>query len=202
VLLGDAPIDWSRIKRAEDVRPFDLAKGRHFAELTLKEVVGKGRRALMIFGDSHLQGRGLRENVPINIIERSPARPKVFTISSSFIDLTKVQEDVGGWPVPSLASIRGTVIGAKPLAAFYPIPPAPGWNLLSMEDTFDAVLYLGPPSSMTMSRLSAAQCADANYMKMRLARMEFDAVQVRKERIEFLQRLCASLPTPQTGSKP
>ena len=81
----------------------------------------------------------------------------------------------------------------KAACRFLPDPPAPGWNLLSMEDTFDAVLYLGPPNSMTMSRLSAALCADASYMKMRLARMEFDAVQVRKERIESLKRHCANV---------
>ena len=78
----------------------------------------------------------------------------MFTISSSFADLTKVQRDVKGWPIPSLAMIRGSVIGVRPLAASYPIPPAPGWNLLSMEDNFDAVLYLGPPSVITMSAVT------------------------------------------------
>jgi hypothetical protein len=41
----------------------------------------------------------------------------------------------------------------------------------TMEEQFDAVLYLGPPSSITMSEISAAQCADVNYRKMRVARL-------------------------------
>jgi hypothetical protein len=41
----------------------------------------------------------------------------------------------------------------------------------TMEEQFDAVLYLGPVSSITMSQLPAALCGDAEYTKMRLRRM-------------------------------
>ena len=34
-----------------------------------------------------------------------------------------------------------------------------------MEEQFDAVLYLGPESSITMSDISAALCADAEYTR-------------------------------------
>jgi hypothetical protein len=40
-----------------------------------------------------------------------------------------------------------------------------------MEDQFDAILYLGPPSSMTSSKLAKALCADRSYMDMRLGRL-------------------------------
>lgn len=38
-------------------------------------------------------------------------------------------------------------------------------------DLFDAVLYLGPPSGITIARISPALCADTAYMEMRLGRM-------------------------------
>jgi hypothetical protein len=40
-----------------------------------------------------------------------------------------------------------------------------------MEEQFDAVLYLGPPSTMTVAKLSPALCADRGYMEMRLGRL-------------------------------
>ena len=42
-----------------------------------------------------------------------------------------------------------------------------------MEDQFDAVLYLGPPSSITIRRseIAPSLCVDTDYMKMRLSRM-------------------------------
>ena len=42
-----------------------------------------------------------------------------------------------------------------------------------MEDQFDAVLYLGPPTSITVRRseIAPSLCVDADYLKMRLRRM-------------------------------
>jgi hypothetical protein len=40
-----------------------------------------------------------------------------------------------------------------------------------MQDVADAFLYLGPPSSITHSRLTAAQCSDPQYLSMRTARL-------------------------------
>src|SRR5205814_6390640 len=38
-------------------------------------------------------------------------------------------------------------------------------------DRFNAVLYLGPPGEMTLSKLSRALCDDHTYLEMRLARL-------------------------------
>jgi hypothetical protein len=196
VLLGDAPIDWSRVKTREDSHRWGLAKDQHGSDVVLKEVLAKHRRALMIYGDGHLQGRDTRDplhdRLMINIIDGSTVPRRVFTITSWFSDPTKIQDGVGAWPVPSLVMLRGTVTGAKPLALFYQLPPAPGWNQLRLEDEFDAMLYLGPASSMTISHLPASLCADRDYMKMRLARMALDVPQARKDRIDAFLRGCAS----------
>jgi hypothetical protein len=80
---------------------------------------------------------------------------------------------VAKWPVPSLARLRGTVIGAKPSVFFFPMPGmAP--DSPRFEDQSDAVLYLGPPATMTTSMLPAALCADQEYVSMRVARMQLD----------------------------
>ncbi len=64
-----------------------------------------------------------------------------------------------------------------------------------MEDQYDAVLYLGPVSRITVAQLSPALCSDAPYMKMRLSRLslsppsalESDADRFRTECAERLQ---------------
>jgi hypothetical protein len=192
VLLGDAPIDWSRVKTREDVHRWGLAKGRYGTDLVLKEVLAKHRRALMIFGDSHFQGRGTPEPGFIQTIDGSANHPRVFAITSWFSDSTKIQDGVGAWPVPSLAMLRGTVTGAKPFALFYQPPPVPGWSQLRLEDEFDAMLYLGPAGSMTMSHLPASLCADKDYMKMRLERLAFTVAVARKALTDAFVQSCAN----------
>jgi hypothetical protein len=81
----------------------------------------------------------------------------------------------------------------KPFALFYQLPPAPGWNQLRLEDEFDAMLYLGPASSMTISHLPASLCTDKDYVKMRLARLAFTLPAARKAMTDAFVRGCASL---------
>jgi hypothetical protein len=95
-----------------------------------------------------------------------PGIAKVFSIyAETRRDLRPLQADIAAWPVPSLALLRGTIPGA---AVFQ---PAPNTRQVRMEDQFDAVLYLGPLGSMTMSHLTPALCSDSAYLQMRRSRM-------------------------------
>ena len=72
-------------------------------------------------------------------------------------NLPAVQPDTAQWPVPSIALLRDTVLGAAPFAPFYETPPdqlrgAP-WDSLRMSDQFDALLYLGAPETITLAPL-------------------------------------------------
>jgi hypothetical protein len=56
----------------------------------------------------------------------------------------------------------------------------------------DAVLYLGPPSAMTFSRLPASLCSDARYAAMRLERVRLTGAMDEESRLrEQLKRECA-----------
>ena len=72
--------------------------------------------------------------------------------------------------IPTIAVLRGTTLGKADYTSFYPDmtrePVA-----LPMEEKFDAILYLGPPSAMTTSALPRALCSDAGYMETRLVRL-------------------------------
>ena len=80
-------------------------------------------------------------------------------------DWSKLQPDVVSWPNPSLAIIRGTLLGAAEFAA------GPRRRLVRMDEQFDAFLYLGHPSGMRTAQLSRTLCSDQGYMEMRLRRL-------------------------------
>jgi len=122
-------------------------------EVIRREVLAKHRRALVIYGGGHLFRASQSLVRPLEDI----AKVRVFTIatatSTRFEDLVALQPNATSWHAPSLATIRGTALEAKQLGYY------------------DALLYLGPPSAMTMSQLSPTLCSDRNYVEMRLWRL-------------------------------
>jgi len=165
VLLGDPPMDWNAgVRQMPD-------RDAHAVEVIRREVLAKGRRALVIYGDQHLVRQNTVAGAPdpsargiVGQLERE-GTTKVFSIhTETRLDLGTLQPDAASWPRPSLALIRGTVLGAADF------PAGPGRPVRN-EDQFDAFLYLGPPSRITISQLPRALCSDREYMEMRLGRM-------------------------------
>lgn len=175
VLLGDAPIDWRLVKTREQLLPFALAKDRTTATIIQTQVLARHRRALVIYGDGHLLGRGIsRPPALINLVEHGSITTKVLNVAASRGSLLTVVPDARNWTTPVMMSVAGTVLGSQPLAAFYSPPPAPEWAQLTLADQFDALLYLGPAQSSPPSRIPAELCADRAYMAMRLGRIAID----------------------------
>jgi hypothetical protein len=160
---------YDKLRRMQDLLRHQVPDGDPAA--IRREVVTKQRRALVVYGDGHLfrAGQSL-----VGQLERD-AGIKVFTIatamSTMFEDLSALQPDLSSWPIPSLAVVRGTALDAKQLVYR------------------DAVLYLGPPSAITFSRLPARLCSDPRYIEMRVQRAPLGAQpQIRQQ----LMHECAS----------
>ena len=114
------------------------------------------------------------------------------------MDLKTLHPDGASWPKPSLTILRGTTLGAADFTAYFParaLIGADGKPLAPrpMEDQFDAVLYLGPPSDITMSLLPPDMCADAAYMEMRMRRIKLMALPGVADRVK---EHCAALTRP------
>lgn len=199
VLLGDPPLDWEAVRTQEDYRKLTATSRDRFAtDLIRREVVEKNRRALLVYGDMHFlrkhsifnfePSEAVGGHTIVSLLEESIPPTKVFTIwTSVFADLEKLQGDVVSWARPSLATLRGTTLGSVDFSFYDPAVvrvavrngspdwstriPREQWRPLRMEDQFDAVLYLGPPSTLTNARLSPALCADRAFIEMRLQRM-------------------------------
>jgi hypothetical protein len=184
ILLGDPPIDWKEIRTADDYRPWLRRRDSHPAELIQREVLGKGRRALVIYGDGHFQARSERPGRSlVGILETGGT--KVFAVTSTFADLSPFQKDVAGWPAPWIASLKGTRLGAAQYETFFgPRPPVDFFTANpNIEDHFDAVLVLGTPASIRLSPLAYPRCAEPDYVRMRVTRMTLGGVPPSAERL-------------------
>jgi hypothetical protein len=149
VLLGDPPVDWATVRTLEDLRRSRAGRGRHPADVVLREVLAKGRRALVLYGAGHLYRQNLQGANLIEHVETASGIRAFVVITHPSASLETLGVDPASWQTPRIALTRGS----------------------SLESQLDAVLYLGPTSGRTTSQLSRSLCADAEYVKMRAARM-------------------------------
>jgi hypothetical protein len=210
VLLGDPPIDWENVKTAEEHRHWIEMRDTFPADLIQREVLAKGRRALLTYGQMHFQRKNLNANYEFEgpaetIVSRLENKwgAKVFTIFTA--DVSSLEPDAASWPSPSLAIVRGTVLGAADFTVYYPSEaigrfpirdgkpdfsapiPRDQWKTLRAEDQFDAVLYTGKGPSPRVD-LDPARCAEKAEFQEHLRRMA--AAGLPPVETERLRRLC------------
>jgi hypothetical protein len=170
VLLGDAPIDWSKVHSTKDFGEALGGRDSHAAGLIQRETLAKGRRALVVYGGMHLM-RGEPESI-VDQLERGGT--KVFTIwTNSFSDLELLQNDVHLWPEPGLFLLKDTVPGAADFNFFYPFGGPQADPKGRMDDRADAMLYLGHPLTFTGSPISPGLSMDEKYITMRISRIGY-----------------------------
>jgi hypothetical protein len=211
VLLGDPPVDWNSPTAKQDRSTFMAMRASHPAQVIQKAVLAKRRRAVVVYGQMHLQRAQMATNYDMShpiaqtvVSLLAGQGVSVFTVwGNSRADLAVLQPSIADWTRPSLALVRGTVLGAADFEFFYgaPLPrvlmksgqvspvPREEWRALRMEEQFDAVLYLGPPSTMTTAELPRARCADVGYMTLRLGRLEAEGP---KSEADRLRQYCAA----------
>lgn len=169
VLLGDPPVDWAEVD-AQQLRQWQRARDAHAADLIEREVIRRGRRALIVYGFWHLRRTDESGSAYSPAAASAPLVPlieqrtgvRVFSIAT-VIGLESVYHGAASWPIPAIAPVRGTALGRKP---FNVAGRATG----ALEDIFDAVLYVGPESGLTWSRLPLSLLRDTSYLHMRMSR--------------------------------
>jgi hypothetical protein len=129
VLLGDPPVDWSKVQSREDVLSVGKQRGREFyTKVIEQEVLARNRRVLLIYGSAHLM-RGIARDPKL---EQKLAH-LMFVIHPG----ASADPRLASWPKPSLALVKGTWLGQME-----------GRKLVDMVDAY---LYLGPSDSWTRS---------------------------------------------------
>jgi hypothetical protein len=72
VLLGDPPIEWENVHTREDlVRWLDIGRDAHAVTVIRREVLDKGRHALLIYGGAHLLRRISQPSIPCGVCQRT-----------------------------------------------------------------------------------------------------------------------------------
>jgi len=187
VLLGDPPIRWEEVKTKAGHRKWIGMREIFPAEVVQREVLSKHRTALLVYGVGHLWRKNPHANFEstgmaaslVSLLEETHGA-RVFNVGLAF-DLEKERAHVASWSAPSLVVLRGTDLGASPVAYDGPrvsvragrIEPVPRdqWRSMRMEDQYDALLYLGPRTSWSYAMVSPALCADPTYVEMRSGRI-------------------------------
>ena len=194
VIAGDPPIDWDNITSEADHRRWIELRDSYPADLIRRQVLERGRRALVVYGQLHLQRRHIASNYEmssweaqtiVSLLERD-ARARVFNVWTVLDRSIAPPAEVASWPAPRLTILQGTTLGAMDFGGltagvdggrfavtdkgFVPIPKQ-DWKPMRLEDQFTALLYLGPPSSMTYSTIPVEYCRDKEFVARRLQRL-------------------------------
>jgi hypothetical protein len=182
VVAADPPIDWSKIRSYEDLRPFFDRDGS-IASVMEKEVLSRNRKALMLFGVFHLlHGGGPAEGDAVTRYERHyPGRTFVIGEFGYYEPTGNVNAPGGVWP--SLLLTKNSKFGALNLASFVQSPIYADENCnvgeafaasasKTVADQIDAFLYLGPLKSLLHEPLPADIALDRAYRSEWLRRMK------------------------------
>ncbi len=184
-LGGDPPIDWENTTSQESHSRWIEFRDSYPADVVRRQVVDRGRRALVVYGQGHLQRRQVASNYDmstwqaqtvVSLLERDTGT-RVFNIWT-WLDRDVALPDVSSWPVPSLAVLKDTTLGERDFGTYargllggnrfavqdgrlVPLP-RDQWRQMRMDDQFDALLYLGSPSTMTFVGMPPI-CAETRH---------------------------------------
>jgi hypothetical protein len=176
VWLGDPPINWPQVKTKDEWQVLENQRDSHPAALIEREILDKGKKALVIYGEGHF-GKypdGLALSSPVvtqrslNIRARLDNRhPGALYVISPYLGYTtascaeKFERNFPGIPAPSLISpVKGSTLEADVASpGCYPITKVPQITQEEFELSAhqfagldsDAILYLGPRKSLTES---------------------------------------------------
>jgi hypothetical protein len=211
ILLGDPPIDWTKVQTREDHSKWLAQRDSFPAALIQTAVLAKERKALIVYGHLHFQRRQMASNLfmddwraqtIVSLIERAgPTR--VFTIWRLAEELTNAYREAKSWPQPAFVTVKGNSLGALDVARLYPKMPRAqivngaitpltpdAWAPLPIEQQLDAVLYLGESANDRHLEPPNTVCARRGFLEERLRRIALTGIP--KFEAEAVQKLCAA----------
>ena len=194
VLGGDPPIDWDHVTQKGDLRKWTVMRSTYPADVIRREVVSRGRKALVVYGHLHFPRKEMQSNYDMSDwqaqtitswLEAAAPETRVFVIwAEGGREIVALQPAIKTWPRLSLTAIRGTILGAADFTMFngerdrfairgvddFVKIPKEQHRPMRTEDLVDAFLWNGdaPPSPIL---LSASTCGDPNYIPMRTRRI-------------------------------
>jgi hypothetical protein len=167
VWLGEPAIDWGKVRTSADHSRFGAMRNEHPAQLIEREIMAKGKKALVIYGLGHFTrqpGNPFPGDRPIRArVEEK--HPHAFFVIWPHMAAepgcqAEVEKQTEGWTAGTLAApIKGTWI-----EALYGRPGCfrSGRDRAAMVD---ALLYLGDPAQLRMSPADPRTYLDTTYFQ-------------------------------------
>jgi hypothetical protein len=174
VLAGDPPIDWTRVRKKDDVSAWLAQRDTHYAHVVETEVLAKGLNALLIIGGVHLDRGplpdGKRESgLAMQIIEHDyPGKTFVVVPHEGFGEYNAVWEPkLSAWPCPSVAIIAHTWLALPKDAGTEDVlrESEQVTSAIVSRPKADALLFLGRRDQLTMEQLPADVYRDETYLE-------------------------------------
>jgi hypothetical protein len=155
VVACDSPVDWSAVTGPEDLAPYQ-DRDAYIAATIEREVLVKGRKALLLFGSDHLRHGGGAAGI---YERRYPAATFVIADHRGFaMDNDTLERRMAGWPVPSLVPMRDTWLADLDSAYYFQSPGDRGYPGV------DGYLYNGPRDFLLHQPISSRTVLDTAYL--------------------------------------
>jgi hypothetical protein len=190
VWLGDPPIDWSKVASRKDAEPILGQRDSYPAQL-INNILAKGKKTLVIYGTFHYYGEKSLWGIVDQVHPGTFFRITPYTGFDEANCSAKFEKQIADWPIPTLAApVKGTMLETafrtegchtyprEPMRFAPTITPEQQAKMLeqqakmlaSLEDENsgvegDALLYLGPAASLTISPNMPDLYLDGDYRK-------------------------------------
>jgi len=184
VWLGEPAIDWSKITTKAEFDPVLAQRDTHAADVIEKNILGPGKKAVVIYGDLHFYNNlGLRR-----LVEKQ--YPNAFFIVAMYAGYAtkpctaSFEQAITDWPVPALAMpLRGTSLESKLYRSDCDVEPRTSLpfkpsmsdaqrvqfgNAIERMDSGvdgDALLFLGKADTLTRTPMEPSIYLDLAYRR-------------------------------------
>jgi len=170
VLLGDPPIDWTKVQTREDWLHF--MRRDYGPKVVEQEILTKNRKALIIYGSGHIMRKFKMAEIAL-LEQKYPQSMFIVHPYYGFYERNdELEPRFAKWPKPSLAPVKGTWLGAldgslvmRVIARSPGRDPYNPYAGTKLEELVDAYLYLGPSDSLTTSVPLPETYQDEAYVK-------------------------------------
>jgi hypothetical protein len=186
IWLGEPPIDWSAVTTTADWQKYQRLRDSYPANIVVKEILAKGRKALVIYGTGHFYGPSSLKSI---IEQHHPGTFFMISPYAGFVEKAcseNFERAIKDWQVPGLAlPIRRTTLETELRRSdCHFVPPGsvqffggPAMseaqvakamekeNEMASGVTGDALLYLGPSASLLKSPMMPDIYLDPGYRR-------------------------------------
>ncbi|MEU6721227.1 hypothetical protein ABZ897_58090 [Nonomuraea sp. NPDC046802] len=185
VLLGDPPIDWTKVNARDDIDSPD--RDGHLVSVLKREVLDKGRRALVCYGSLHLMHAPPGEQGGSGI-----ARLERLTGTRTYVILAGAHPRLASHPRRAVIPAQGTWLQDADTGEFNYLPGECG---VPFGVIADALLYLGQVKEQTQSLWNPAIYLDPAYWTELQRRKTIKGSPIDLER-QYRQEQPTAWPTP------